>query len=306
MNETNPIINDEPIEEGVEQQQQAAVETSEPQETTIDLDDLVKAGVLPVEGSISSVDDIVSAIEKAQKTYAEQQLEQFFSSLPDDVAYAVQYALTTGGNLSDFYRLYASMPTPPTDEQSKKQVVAQYLQATTNFSPNKIEKVIEALEDDELEEEAQKAYEALVNSQKAYVEQLREERLQRQQQMAQYYRQQLESIKQAIETSSYHPHKKQKLERFIFEPKKTAEGVKTHFQLVLEQIASKPQHLIELADILTNYSSDRGFDLSSWERKAQSNVVARIKGSLPKEQAPKSSKTNSQPTDFFENWLSNL
>lgn len=304
MNETNPIMNDEPLEEPI--QEQGSQAEQEIQETTIDLDELVKAGVLPVEGPISSTDDIISAIEKAQKTYAEQQLEQLFSSLPEDVAYAVQYSLTTGGNLSDFYRLYATIPTPPKDEESKKQVVAQYLQATTNFSPNKIEKVIDALEDDELEEEAQKAYEALVNSQKAYVERLHQRRIQEQEQVAQYYRQQIESIKKAIDTSSYHPHKKQKLERFIFEPKKTMDGVKTPFQMVLEQIASKPQHLIELADILTNYSSDKGFDLSSWERKAQSNVVARIKGSIPKEQAPKSSKTSTNSSDFFEHWLSNL
>lgn len=304
MNEINPTMSEEPIQEADSQPVEQPQE--EIQETTIDLDELVKAGVLPVEGPISSVDDIVSAIEKAQKTYAEQQLEQFFSSLPEDVAYAVQYSLTTGGNLSDFYRLYATMPTPPQDEESKKQVVAQYLQATTNFSPNKIEKVIDALEEDELEEEAQKAYEALVNSQKAYVERLHQQRLKEREQMAELYRQQLTSIKQAIDTSSYHPHKKSKLERFIFEPKKTTDGVKTQFQMVLEQIAQKPQHLIELADILTNYSSDKGFDLSSWERKAQSNVVARIKGTIPKEQTPKSSRTTTQSSDFFENWLSNL
>lgn len=301
------------MEERIENPEVEQPEQSEQSEQAVEfsIDSLVELGIIPADATLTSVDDLVSHLDNYRDEYAKRKLEEFVSALPDKLSAALMHAMNTGEDLDGFLNFFQSVPNVPKEEEEQRKLIMQYLRNTTALSEAKISKMVQAMDEDELAEEAAKAYEEMLSQKRKYLEDVYRKREEERRKAEEENLRQMELLKKTLETSSLHPSRRSKLEDFIFRPRRTSDGTqKPAIAIVLEEISKNPNHFIELAEILLSYTPSKGFDLSSLERKVASSVTAKLKKSLPQAdksiRAAQSGPSSDAGAAFFENWLKSL
>ncbi len=206
--------------------------------------------------------------------------------LPEKIKDAVTFSLKSGGrDLDDYINSNRSIDWQSLDlmnEDVQRGIMAHYYKNVSKLDDTKIEKYITRLEKaGDLEQEAIDAVEYL----KELEEQTKEETLRYHQQQEaareEAARQYRESIKSNIDQAIYiEPERKQKIKNFLFNEKRTRDGVYTEYNLVLSNIAKKPDHMAQLADILLDYKQDEGFNFDRFKAKAKTAAVKNLKVQL--------------------------
>lgn len=199
--------------------------------------------------------------------------------------------MSGGTNVKDFLGTYTQdVPeTVPDNVDGQKRIIFDYYKTHSKKTDEAINKIITRLEkDDELESTADEVLSDL----RAFKEEERERLIAEQEQQvaanAQAEEQRIKEVRQAIKDSALDDPRKNKINAFFFNPTKVNGVEITQYAYTLKNILSNPKHLVQLADVLMEYSVKDGFDLSRFEARVKTKAANSFKQILQQKIDPKS------------------
>ncbi len=266
-----------------------------------------------------STDKLAEAIDLTYDKFKDQARESLLNSLDPESQLALKYALVNKKPLYSFYEEndfssvdYSSLDLD--DEDNQANIVRDYLRKTTALNDVKIENQVKLFaKTGELASEAKDYLGELIAMQTAEQQEL-EEKLKQQEIKAkedtlkwkQDRLQVIQSTPQLEET------RKNKLKAFVLNEVYTdrSKAPITELMMVIGQINKNPEHYVQLADILMDYSPEKGIDLERLKLKLNTKAATTLKDKLDSvPSVPKGSKQfkNKIEEDFnWDEWAKHL
>lgn len=254
---------------------------------------------------VASEEGLLKALEATREYNHKEALNSIWESLPEEGKPLLQYFLSGGKDVSKFIQAHTPIDVDSVDlddEDTQVRVLKQYYSEVLNYSKEKTDKIIGRLQvKDALKEGAQDALEDLKehrdNLKESLVKEAQKEAAQRKVQEENERKLIKESLK---ELPSANPNK---VESLLFNPVKYDGQLTTEFNYYLNKIATNPKHLVQLADLLTDYSPEKGFNLERFEKRAQTKKTQTLRAILdskidPRKQASQGSFSSPKGETF--------
>lgn len=236
-----------------------------------------------------TTDSLAEAIDLTYESFKKSAQESLLNSLDEDSRLALKFALTYKKPIYSFYEETEVEPfdfsTIDLDElENQQEVVRTYLKKTTAFSDNKIENQIKSLsQSGEIVSEAKEYLGELI----AFQEKERQELDTKIEQQRQKDRDDLlkwkedrvniiKAYKDADDT------RKAKLKAFVVNEVYTdrSKAPVTELVQVLRMINNNPEHYIQLADVLMDYSPEKGIDYDRLTKRLNTKITSSLKDKL--------------------------
>lgn len=265
----------------------------EPQDDSSDDDNIYTRyfDILKDQGAINLPEDFefeateegfVKALEATREHNHKEALNTLWNSLPDEGKPLLEYFLAGGKDVNKFIQAHTPVDIDSADIEDEEQqikILQQYYREVLNYSPEKTSKIISRLQvKDGLKEGAQDALEDLKEHREALKENLTKEAQREAAQRKAQEENERRLIKESLkELPTANPSK---VESLLFNPVKYDGHVTTEFNYYLNKIATNPKHLVQLADLLTDYSPDKGFNLERFEKRAQTKKTQILRALL--------------------------
>jgi polyhydroxyalkanoate synthesis regulator phasin len=224
--------------------------------------------------------------------------EQLFNQLPSEIRPVLEYALNGGTSVKEFLSSLENDPLKNVDITTfdgQKKIVYEGLRQTSNYSEEKINRIVNKLAEDadELAFEARESYNELValseQRQQAAIEEARVRDIEQKKEMER----RTEALHRAIDSSAViHPQRRNKVKAFFFEPINTQEGVTTSFNYTIQSILENPEHQAQLADLLLEYDPKVGFSLDRIEKNVKNRATKDFQKALAKVIDPKGAQSS--------------
>lgn len=241
-------------------------------------------------------DGTIESLEKAkaqtEKNLQKQTFQAIIQSLPDEMKSLLEFASKGGKDLKSFWKYTTVDSYDLNDENEQIRVVRDYYKETSKFSDDKINRLIKNFKDnDELEEEAKDALDALnqikADKKQNAIRSLEEQRELEQKAQSEYR----DKVYKTIDKLEYIPkERKGKVKAFMFNVITKQDGTLTDYQRAFQNISSNSEHLAQLADLLLDYSPDKGFSYERFKNKGRTEATQDFKKRL--EQASSNLKPN--------------
>lgn len=225
-------------------------------------------------------------IEESKTEIVRDGLAEWFDNLQPDFQEVIRYALSGGQSMKDFVNSYKNIEDysalDTTDEDHQLKLIRDYYKLTTNFDDKKIKRFIDAIEDSgDLEVEAIDAQNYLQDYQSNQRKALEEQQRQQKEAELEKAKEQRDALDEAIQSSSVvQGRRKNSIRAFLFNPIKRGSQTETDFNRKFNAIASNPEHMVMLADLLYDYSPEKGFNFSRYESKGKNKAAKDIKKAL--------------------------
>lgn len=232
-----------------------------------------------------------TALVKTRENLAAQAINALWSKLNPDFQAALKYNLDGGTDFSKFASTYGTSTDYSDYDLSKiddqKAIVAKYYKETSNYSDERINKFINKLiETEDLYDEAEEAKDylkKLTEKRKAdLLEQTEKERAARESQIEEWRK----TVINTVDSSDIPKSRKSKVQSFLLNPVQREGAVSTDFERTLTAIFQNPQHYVQLADLLYNYDTKKGLDLTRFVDKNKTQATSKFQKEL--EEAMKS------------------
>lgn len=236
-----------------------------------------------------TTDSLAEAIDLTYESFKKSAQESLLNSLDEDSRLALKFALTYKKPIYSFYEETEVEPfdfsTIDLDElENQQEVVRTYLKKTTAFSDNKIENQIKNLsQSGEIVSEAKEYLGELI----AFQEKERQELSNKIEQQRQKDRDDLlkwkedrvniiKGYKDADDT------RKAKLKAFVVNEVYTdrSKAPVTELVQVLRMINNNPEHYVQLADVLMDYSPEKGIDYDRLTKRLNTKITSSLKDKL--------------------------
>lgn len=236
-----------------------------------------------------TTDSLAEAIDLTYESFKKSAQESLLNSLDEDSRLALKFALTYKKPIYSFYEETEVEPfdfsTIDLDElENQQEVVRTYLKKTTAFSDNKIETQIKSLsQSGEIVSEAKEYLGELI----AFQEKERQELNSKIEQQRQKDRDDLlkwkedrvniiKSYKDADDA------RKAKLKAFVVNEVYTdrSKAPVTELVQVLRMINNNPEHYVQLADVLMDYSPEKGIDYDRLTKRLNTKITSSLKDKL--------------------------
>ena len=236
-----------------------------------------------------TTDSLAEAIDLTYESFKKSAQESLLNSLDEDSRLALKFALTYKKPIYSFYEETEVEPfdfsTIDLDElENQQEVVRTYLKKTTAFSDNKIENQIKSLsQSGEIVSEAKEYLGELI----AFQEKERQELNSKIEQQRQKERDDLlkwkedrvniiKSYKDADDA------RKAKLKAFVVNEVYTdrSKAPVTELVQVLRMINNNPEHYVQLADVLMDYSPEKGIDYDRLTKRLNTKITSSLKDKL--------------------------
>jgi len=236
-----------------------------------------------------TTDSLAEAIDLTYESFKKSAQESLLNSLDEDSRLALKFALTYKKPIYSFYEETEVEPfdfsTIDLDElENQQEVVRTYLKKTTAFSDNKIENQIKSLsQSGEIVSEAKEYLGELI----AFQEKERQELNNKIEQQRQKDRDDLlkwkedrvniiKSYKDADDA------RKAKLKAFVVNEVYTdrSKAPVTELVQVLRMINNNPEHYVQLADVLMDYSPEKGIDYDRLTKRLNTKITSSLKDKL--------------------------
>jgi len=236
-----------------------------------------------------TTDSLAEAIDLTYESFKKSAQESLLNSLDEDSRLALKFALTYKKPIYSFYEETEVEPfdfsTIDLDElENQQEVVRTYLKKTTAFSDNKIENQIKSLsQSGEIVSEAKEYLGELI----AFQEKERQELNSKIEQQRQKDRDDLlkwkedrvniiKSYKDADDA------RKAKLKAFVVNEVYTdrSKAPVTELVQVLRMINNNPEHYVQLADVLMDYSPEKGIDYDRLTKRLNTKITSSLKDKL--------------------------
>lgn len=233
-----------------------------------------------------SVDSLEKALEQTRKNNLKSAAESLMGSFPEEFKPLLAHVLNGGTSLKEFVSTYTQeedvTKLDVDSKENQKKILREYYRNTTKYDDQKIERFIDRLEaNGDLLDEAVDSLQELktIYAQKRETLNARQQKEEQERQEA--LKQYRESVSKAVTSSeSIASARKGRVQAFLFNPVTKGDSTDTDFNRALVQISSNPQHLVQLADILLDYSPDRGINLERLNRRKKSEAVSEIRKKL--------------------------
>lgn len=255
------------------------------------------------DGSTSGLDE---ALNQTFEHLSQSAQETLINSLPAEVGMLVNYSLQTGGNLQDYLKNQESNidfeKLDLEDEGIQEEVLKQFFKQTTKYNDDRISRMVNrAKKSGELEEEARDAYRELLNMREEQKTSLQEQIETQKAQRLETERQQRENFENLIKSNSeIAKPRKSRLRNFIInKSRKRGEAqYSTELSRTLTKLAQNPEHVIQLGDLLLDYSPEKGINLERLQDKKSSKKTKEVLSRLDKILDPKTNtRTGSSSYD---------
>lgn len=269
-----PEVEEEFKEEKVTETEVETVTEDDDNIFKINYDLLKEAGVLALPDDYTfdpSEDGLRKAVEESKEGLKNQLLEELTSQLPSTGVEILQFMLDTGSqNINEYLAMKAepkfeTLEVAEDDTDTQEQLMRVYLQSTTKFSEDKIEKEITKYKlDNDLYSRATEAKDELAEMQKQreaeFLEAEKQNKIERETQLKEATKVFSSTISSSTDINGI-PFSKDEatvLTDSVFKPIKTKSGqITTRFNLKLEEALSDPKKTAILAKIL---EKDFNFD----------------------------------------------
>jgi len=242
-----------------------------------------------------TAEGLAAAIEQTKKNLNGAVAAALYERLPEEFKPVLTYALNGGQNINEFLSMVSTagdidkidIETPA----GQKAALAKYYAETTPFDEAKIQKLIQKSElAESLEEDAQEAFEALKELKAKKAQELIEEQKKLNEEAEKAAAAQRQQIQSLIDEAEFiKTNRKNKVKAFIFNEQTNSQGQRdTQFRSTIVQIASNPEHLVQLADLLLDYDPKTGISLDRFKSAAQSSATKTLKEKLEEAASAKS------------------
>lgn len=206
-----------------------------------------------------------------------------WQNLPQDFKPLLEYALKGGTSLQDYLSVYSQSydSLDPTNVEGQRKIMEAYYKATSKYSDERIQKMVNRLEDrGELEEEALDSLDELKTlreeEQAALMKRAEEEAADRALRTAKQVQLITESIDKMPDTG-----RRNKIKAFFFNAVERPDGGSTtEFDTVLSSIKDNPEHFVQLADILLEYDRKTGFNLDRYVKQGKTQATKKLSSLL--------------------------
>jgi hypothetical protein len=257
-----------------------------------------------------SAEDIQTALHQTRNNLETKVKQQFWEALPENLKPLLEYTLAGGKDIDQFLSYSRPLDFDNIDLEdpiSQKLIVKEQWKLTSNFSDEKIEKLINRLEEsNSLREAAQEALLEIEEDRKNKQSRLLQEAKTAEVEQARALEEQRKNIEQEL-ASIQEPKRQDRVKNFVLSPVRTEQGYTSEFNLALSNILSNPKHLVQLADILADYNSNNGFNFERLKKQFKSEAAKSFrelldsKLTVPKSGSPTPSKSNE---DFdWDKWM---
>jgi len=238
------------------------------------------------------------SISEIRRQLHEQAQEDFLNNLPEDYKLAFKYAMAKGKPLSEFYHQYqqnqVDLENIDLDNQTHQEyIVRSYLEKTTRFSKDRIERELDKLRKTEmLDEEARTTFLDLKEVVKEENTKMQEQIDQEKERAKELKKQRRELLQSAVDSvENIDETRKGKVKAFLTnEQWKRGQKPTTEFDRFIRQVLTNPEHIAQLADIALDYDKEKGFSFDRIARKLKSKVTTKVKKEIEKEQTSTGSR----------------
>lgn len=232
-------------------------------------------------------DGLEKAIDVTFDSLKQKAQNALLQSLSEEDKLALRFALQGNGSIKDFYNEFNTAQgwadIDLEDETSQEYVVSEYLKQTTRYPEAKINLLVKQLkENGGLEKEAKENILELIALEEEQLKKADEVLLAREEKLRQDKEQERKEISQLVEAMPIETDRKSKLKGFINNEMNVRKGYPStsHFLYTLRQIGQNKEHLVQLADILMDYTADKGLSLDRITNKVTSSSTSKIKEKL--------------------------
>jgi hypothetical protein len=163
------------------------------------------------------------------------------------------------------------------EKENQVAVYRDYLKKTSKFSDNKINKIIDMLDEEgELQNEANNAVQFFVEDGKQRKEQAAQEARQRAEQERRINEQRQQSFMDSLTKSGYSRAQQQRiLNSFNNVELENGQQVR-EFEYKMLQLQDNPDHFIEFLTLLNEYDPSQGFTYNRVERKKEATATKKV------------------------------
>lgn len=294
---------DEPIQEPIVDTPAKVEEPVEDTKTSDSADYTPYYEVLKETGALTLPEDFEfdgteesfsKALETSKNQVREETLLNIWQALPEDFRPLLQYGLNGGQSLEEYMSVFSSdvsklsVATP----EDQKKIIYQYLKTTSKHPEERIQRIISRYEDEDLLEETAKDFlvdlKEIEEERKAdLVEKAKVEAQQRKAEAEKI----IEGINSSIASIDTDASRKNKLRAFFFNEVELDNRKATEFDLVINSIKSNPSHMVQLADILLEYTSKDGFNMERFTKKGETKATKTFEKLLEQKLDPKTKST---------------
>lgn len=232
-------------------------------------------------------ESLAEAIEQSKQNLRLKTAETVMGELPEDFKPLFEYAINGGTDLKAYLDTYKEVDLKDLEVKGKpenqRRVLTEYFKRTSNYTDDKISRMIDSLHaTGHLESEAETALSELKDIGEEERTRLIEEQKARTEQEIAENKKFRENITKKISESEYiQDLRKSKVKAFLFNIQEFEGGNKeTQFNRVLKNIASNPEHLVQMADLLLDYDNKKGFTLDRFTRRAATKGAKTLKDQL--------------------------
>jgi len=256
-----------------------------------------------------SAEKFQEALELSKKVVYEKTADAFFEALPDQFKPLLTYALKGGNSVDDYVKLYSTQAfehLDPNSENDQKAILFQHYKTTSNYDDAKIQRIIARLNEDDLPEAAQEAYNELLEMKTERQAQLIADAETEKQRQIEDSKKRVEELTKAIETTPLLDNTRRNKVKGFFHNRLNVGGVETtEFNYTVERIFNNPEHLAQLADLLTDYDPKKGISTKRIEQKGATKETNNFKTLLTeklnsKPKASHTGATSNEPPNFLE------
>lgn len=241
-------------------------------------------------------DQLRKALEITRERNLTSAKDELNSKLKGDFKDLLEYALKGNTSARDYLDAYNEIDYDQfdlDDVMHQKSIIYHYFKQTSNYTDEKIAKLIERFDETELREEAETTVDEL--------KQMAQERKQALLTQADQEKQAAETARQentdrltnVIESNkSFDTSRKERLKTFLFVPVNDGQTSSTQFARTMSQIASNDEHLVQLADLLADYNPKSGFTFDRIKKNLKSDTNKNFKQYLNEKTDPTSARGN--------------
>lgn len=249
------------------------------------------------------------ALELSKKVVYEKTADAFFEALPEQFKPLLSYALKGGNSVDEYVRLYSTQAfehLDPNNPDDQKAILFQHYKTTSNYDDAKIQRIIARLNEDDLPEAAQESYNELLEMKTERQAQLLEDAEKAKEQQVEQSKKRVEELTKAIETTPLLDDSRRNLIKGFFHNRlRVGEQETTEFNYTVERIFNNPEHLAQLADLLTGYDPKKGISTARLEQKGATKETTKFKTLLTeklksKPKASHTGATSNEPPNFLE------
>jgi len=236
-----------------------------------------------------TTESLAEAIDLTYESFKKSAQESLLNSLDEDSKLALKFALTYR---KPIYAFYEETEVEPFDFsqidleelENQQEVVRTYLKKTTAFSDNKIENQIKMLsQSGEIVSEAKEYLGELIAFQEKERQELdtkiEQQRQKDREDLLKWKEDRVNVIKAYKDADDA---RKAKLKAFVVNEVYTdrSKAPVTELVQVLRMINSNPEHYVQLADILMDYSPEKGIDYDRLTKKLNTKITSSLKDKL--------------------------